>query len=138
MSLGIYVDASLETPLVGNFSADHELGSTTPAVFQFWVGDPDTGYTYDDQSDPGVTPIAISITDTNEGSGHEAAEITLATTFAGLSGATAGDPLSIGTTLVSGPSGAAEVWMSVLDATGVAAVSTELGIETQSLRQVVT
>ncbi len=138
MALDIYLDAGLTTPLVGNFAADQKVGSAVPVTHQFWIGDPDSGYTYDVEADPGVTPIAVSITDAAPGTGHESTEIKLATTSGGLAGATAGDPLPIGTSIASGVGGAVEVWMEVHDATGVAATVTELGIETQVLRQVAT
>jgi hypothetical protein len=72
--------------------------------------------------------INLTITDTNTGSGHEATEIKLATSAAGLDTAVAGAALSLGTALTSGVSGRTEIHISVTNAVTTAGTSVELGI----------
>lgn len=72
--------------------------------------------------------INLSIVDANPGSGHEATEIKMATTSAGLDSAVAGAALSLGTQLISGTSGKREVHIRVTNAVTAAGVSLELTV----------
>jgi len=64
---------------------------------------------------------------------HEKAEIKLATTQAGLAGATAGAPLSLSTQILSGSANATSVWVRLDDATATVGTETELTLTTNSV-----
>lgn len=136
MSFQIYTDAALTTPLSGNLifeePSDH---SQSPSDIQLFIGSTDTGKKVNATSDPGIDQIAVSITDTAPGADHEAAEIKLATTEAGLASATGGVALNLGTQILSLAANAAEFWVRSRDATGTQGTATELGIETNALSE---
>lgn len=77
-------------------------------------------------SNPGTDDLVISIADASVGSGHEADEITLATTAAALDTNTAGASLSLGTQLLSGVSNRQEIHIRVENAVTSVGNSTEL------------
>lgn len=74
-----------------------------------------------------------TVTWTNIGKIHEANEIKLATTQGGLTGATAGAFLNIGTSVTSGTGNAVTVWLRIDDATATIGTETELRISTNGL-----
>jgi hypothetical protein len=125
-----YTDAGLVTTLSTSLKAS---GSSTD--FRLWFGSAETedAYKVEADSDPGVDQITISITDSDPGNGHEDTAVKLALTEGGLATAVAGDPLDIGTAVNSGASNAVEVWVRVADTIGSLAVSTELGLTTNTL-----
>jgi len=65
MPIQIYSDAALTTQLSGGLAdliaTQHSDGSTDPVDFQLWVGDTDSNYQYQADSDPGVDQIAMAI-----------------------------------------------------------------------------
>ena len=81
------------------------------------------------ESNPGTDDIVLSIVDASVGSGHEADEITLATTAAALDTNTAGASLSLGTQLVSGVTNKQEIHIRVENAVTTAGSSTELSVD---------
>ena len=136
MALGFHTDAALTTPVSGNLQAPQKTdGSTDPVVFELWLGDPDTGYDYEADSDPGTDQITVSISDSAPGTGHATTEVKLATTVAGLASATAGASLNIGVTLVSGSANAQKICIEVDDATATVGTSTELSVGTNLLQK---
>lgn len=80
------------------------------------------------QSNPGVDPVQLYISDTAAGSGHEATDITLALTAGDLAVNNPGDPLELGTTLLSGASNAVPVYIRAINTLTTINSSTELSI----------
>jgi len=136
MAFALYTDAALTTALSGNVifeePVDHSL---TPADVVLYLGSTDAGKKLNalSGSGPGVEQIAVTIADSAVGSGHEAAEIKLATTEAGLATAVAGDPVNLGIEVLSGVGNGAEIWIRSRDATSTQGTSTELSISTNAL-----
>lgn len=79
-------------------------------------------------SNPGTDDIVLSVGDASAGDGHEATEITLATTAPALDTNTAGADLSLGTQLLSGVSNRQEIHVRVINAVTVIGNSTELSV----------
>lgn len=131
MPFDLYIDAGLTTPLSGNVifeePVDHSL---TPADVVLYLGSPDTGKKLQAKSNPGVDQIVVSIADASPGGGHEATEIKLATSEAGLDVAVAGDPLNLGVEILSEVGNAAEIHIRSRDATSTQGTATELSIAT--------
>lgn len=142
LTFKIFSDAALTTEQTGNLVATQNAdGSTPPVEFQLWLGSLGSagGNTADRKvqadSDPGVAGIDLTVVDTTPGSGHEVAEVKLATTQGGLAGATGGALLALAATLTSGTANAVEFWVSVDDATGVIGTAVELSVDTVLLRE---
>ena len=123
-----YSDAALTQAVTSVTAEQHQDGSSDPVVREVWLGDPEADFLIQDSTNPGVDDIEVSITDTTPGSGHEATEVKLATSEAGLLTAVAGDPLVIGTSQNSGTAGAVHIWIQIDDATGTEGSATELGL----------
>ncbi|SDF70007.1 hypothetical protein SAMN05216571_101272 [Onishia taeanensis] len=81
------------------------------------------------ESNPGTDNITLAIADTDVGSGHEASEITLATSAADLDTNTSGASLSLGTQLLSGVSNKQEIHIRVENAVTTVGTSTELSVD---------
>jgi len=67
------------------------------------------------QSNPGVDQVQIYINDIAPGSAHSPSDITLATSTGDLAVNTPGDPLDLGTTLISGVSNAIAVYARAIN-----------------------
>ncbi len=144
MAWKLYTDAACSQEFGGTLTLVHKTDlSDNPQDTQLWYANVD-----DDPGDnqilekveataPGTNPITLSIVDTTPGSGHEATEITLAKTAAGLGTATAGASLDLGqddasigvVRILSGASAAEEVNIRVENAVTTPGSSTELSIE---------
>ncbi len=137
MAFQFWTDAALTQPLVGNLPVNQQSdGSTPPVQFQLWLGDDDPAWKYEDDTNPGVANILVSIIDAAPGSGNPVTDVKLATSQAGLPVAVAGDPLDLGATVINGGSvNARQVWIEADDSTGVVGTSTELSTETQDLQR---
>lgn len=72
--------------------------------------------------------IEVTVDDALPGSGHPATEVKLATSAAGLDGATGGAPLNLGPELISGASNAIEIHVRVTNTVTTIGNSTELSI----------
>lgn len=83
----------------------------------------------------GGTVVDGGVTWTEIGPMSEVGEIKLATTQAGLAGATPGAALSLGTAINSGAGSAVELWVQVDDANGVVTTDTELFLETVEIEE---
>lgn len=134
-TFGFFLDASLTSPLTTALKAS---GTTTD--FRLWFGSAETAgaYQVEADSDPGVDQIEVSITDSAPSTGHAASAVKLALLQSGLSGATGGAALDLGTTIESGSANAVEFWVRVTDAVGSLATSTELGLTTNDIVETAT
>lgn len=109
-----YADAGLTVPLT---RGDFVRGSSVAPVNRvFYFGSPAAGKQLQNVNDPGIDPLQVSVTDSSGGSGVEAADVKLASSFAGLDSATGGAALSIGTTILSGAANAVPVFVRVSSA----------------------
>jgi hypothetical protein len=121
---GWYSNASLTTELT-----QLEARTLPYTDFRLWYGAPETGTKIEATSDPGVDDLVISIADSDVGTGQETTAVQLADSLAGLDTAVAGDPLTIGTSLLSGSANAFELYVRVTDELGSVGSSTELSLE---------
>lgn len=126
----IYSDSNLTieqtAPLVSVQKSD---GLDPPNDFLLYLGSPNGLYRLQANSNPGVDPIVATIVDASPGSGHETTEVKLALSSAGLDTAVAGDPLTLGVTLLGGVSNAVEIHIRVNDATLTPGYSQELSVQ---------
>ncbi|SDO73023.1 hypothetical protein SAMN04487957_110149 [Halomonas shengliensis] len=137
----LYTDAALTTEFNGTLTTVHKTDfSDNPQDFVLYfgnvAGDPGDNQVLElvESTAPGTNYLALSIVDASPGSGHEASEITLAKTAAGLDTATAGASLDLGEDdasigvirLLSGVSAAQEVHIRIENAVGQEGTSTEL------------
>lgn len=121
-----YHDAALTTQVTaGNpLSFVQVAAGTKDAVC--YLGEPEAGYVLEDETNPGVDPVQVSIADAAVGSLVEIADIVLALDAGDLGINTPGDPLPVGVQVVSGPAGAVEIHMRV-DNSALAAGQTDSG-----------
>lgn len=133
MAWKLYTDAACTTAFSGTLFINHKSNfSDNPQDFTYWLAniddDPMDGGSLklEDQTDPGVNQIQLYIVDNDPGTGHESTEITLALSSGDLGVNTAGDPLDIGTQLLSGASNALPVYVRVVNAVSTYGRSTEL------------
>lgn len=103
-----FADSGLTVPATGG-AAVASNGTSTDRLI--WFGSPVAGKTLQAATSPGAANVQILVTDSAPGSGVEASAIRLALSSAGLSSATPGAALSVGTTLSSGPAGAVPVYV---------------------------
>lgn len=113
-----YQDDDLLTPLdsADPLAIGAILGSSGDGYFL--VGDPEEDTVLEATSDAGIDPIQVSISDSAPGSGVEGSHIKLALSEAGLASAIAGDPLSLGSSILGGVANAVKVWVRWVNSTG--------------------
>lgn len=109
-----------------------EASASSSVDVTFYVGLVDTARKIQDETNPGVDPIVISIVDAATGSGVEAADIKLALTQGALAAAVAGDPVSLPATINGGSGNRAEVWARVTNNAG-AGTFTDVTLERSSI-----
>ncbi len=115
------VDDRVRTTAANGYRYKATVGGTTGSSEPTW---PTTiGNTV---ADGGVTWVC-------EQKIHEAAEVKLAATQSGLTGATAGAPLTLSTQILSGSANAADIWVRLDDATATVGTETELTLTTNSV-----
>lgn len=134
ISLKFFKDAALTQPLTGPLQVSQNAdGSTPPVDNVLYLGSTTAGRKFQADSNPGVDPISISVVDASPGSGHEASEVKLASTLAGLDSATPGAALNVGTQILSGVANAVPVYVRVDDATGTVGTATELSLDSNTI-----
>lgn len=135
MAWKLYSDAALTTEVTSQLVIHQTDLSDNPQDFVYWYGnredDPGDNQILQQQeaNAPGTNQITVSIVDANPGSGHEASEITLALTAAGLDTNTPGASLDLGTTLLSGASEAVPIHVRVENAVTNVGLDTELSLQ---------
>ncbi|MDI5890593.1 hypothetical protein [Halomonas rhizosphaerae] len=137
----LFTDAACTEEFGGTLTTVHKTNfSDNPQDFVLYfanvAGDPGDNQVLElvEATQPGTNYLTMSIVDANVGSGHEADEITLATTAAGLDTAIAGASLDLGQDddsigvirLLSGVSAAQEIHVRVENAVPNEGTSTEL------------
>ncbi len=134
VSLQYFLDAALTAPITTPFNVQQaDDGSTGPVDLNLFLGSVAVDKKFQAESNPGIDQITVSIADANPASGQEPDAIKLALTAIGLDAAVAGDPLALGTQLLSGVGPAKSIWVRVEDQTGVVATSLDLSLETNNV-----
>lgn len=136
ISLAIYADSGLTSLITSSSIAQASDGSSAAADRVVYFGSNAVGKKFQAASNPGVANITVNISDAATGSGVQAAHVKLATTQAGLAGATAGAALSLGTQVLSGAGNGAAVWMRVDTPALTAAIYTDVSLVTNGLVEV--
>lgn len=137
VSLQYYLDAALTAPVVTPLNVQQaDDGSTGPVDLNVFVGSVALGKKFQAQSNPGIDQITITIEDATPASGQEPDAIKLALTAIGLDSATEGDPLNVGTQILSQVGNALSLWIRVEDQTGIVATSLDLSLKTNPLIEV--
>lgn len=132
MSFQFWNDAALTVAGASN-PVQQSDNSIAPVQEQKWLGRPDGNFLYQADSNPGVDNIVISIV--SSGAGQPTTAIKLAITQAGLATATAGAPLTVGTSMQSGVANAFTFWAQYDDALLVAGTYANLSLKTNAVRQ---
>lgn len=113
ISLLFYLDAGLTTPATALAAIQDTDGSAAPEDRTLYLGSTAAGRQFRAVSNPGVDPVVLSIADAASGSGVQPTHVKLATTAGGLASALAGQPLSLGTQLLSGVANAVEIHVRI-------------------------
>lgn len=106
-----------------------------PQDFVLYLGSTTASRKLEAASDPGVDQLTISIADAASGSGLEATDVKLATTNGGLTAATGGADLNLGTVINSGVGNLQEIHIRVSYSGGLLSdqnVSIELNTAVES------
>lgn len=124
MSFGFFADAGLTIPFTGSLRHFSTQGDRL-----IYFGNPDAGQQLQDSTNPGVTNVQVSVTDSASGSGLAAASIKLAATSGGLTSATGGAALSLGHTVLGGAGNAKPIHMRFDTSAGTVGTDyTDLGL----------
>lgn len=137
-SFKFYHDSALTSEITsGNpLTATQVTSGALPYVDKtIYFGSTATGMKAQVTSDPGVTAIAVSISDADGGTGSPSTEIKLASSPAGLAGATAGAALTLTTQVLSGVSNAVPISVRRASVLTVAGAYTDLTLVTQDLTE---
>lgn len=81
--------------------------------FVLYLGSTDSGKKIEESLSPGTGNIVASITDTDVGNNLEASDVKLASSNPNLDSAVAGNPLTIGTSVLSGVGNKVEIHIRV-------------------------
>jgi hypothetical protein len=122
-SFAFYLDSSLTQMVTSNVEVPEGTND-----MRFYLGSTNASVKLQNATAPGVDSIVIAVEDTNPGSNAEASWIKLAFTQAGLSGASGGASLSVGTTVYGGVSSAVPIWVRIANSLSGAASSTDLSL----------
>lgn len=136
LTFKLYTDAALTSLFSGTLSTSHNsTGSTGRVDNKLYLGSTATSKTLQADSNPGVDQMTLTPADSAIGTGHEAAEVKLALSQAGLTAATGGVALNLGTSILSGSANALEIWIGIEATYLTVGVSTELSLTTNALRE---
>lgn len=128
----LYADAGLTTPITGSLEAIFMLGGS-PIKKTVYIGSTSASAVLQVDSNPGITPIEVSVVDGNPSGGQPATALRMAASEAGLLAAVPGAALVLAPTIYGGISNAVPVWIDFTDAIGVTANYTDLSLTTQTL-----
>jgi len=137
-SFAFYTNAGLTEPLAGNLIFEEPVDhSAVPDDIIIYYGAPSSTPEVKVQaaSDPGVDQVVVSITDSAPASDHDADEITLSADGTDWGTRTPGDPLNLGTEVLSTVAEAKPIHVRSRDATATQGNSTELGLTTNNLNE---
>jgi hypothetical protein len=127
-----YSDAGLTVPLTTLSAQQSSAGGAVDSLIYF--GSAASGKSLQASSSPGVDPIQITPTDADGGGVNLAATaVKLALSAGGLTSATGGAALTVGTTLTSGTGGAVPVYVRLDSGTSTLGTYTDLSLDTNAL-----
>lgn len=124
----VFKDAALTQPFddaTDTIDAFALNGASYDGVFYIGINDADGVRVIEASSSPGIDPLTLSMTDVSPGSGVDVAQVKLAASQTLLDSATAGAQISVGPSVLSGPSNAKAVWYRWTNSAG-ASVYTDL------------
>ena len=124
-----YADAGMTAELTSLPLQVPDVGGTTETVVYF--GSTIAGKTLQAASNPGTDAITIAPQDADGATGLEASNLKLALTYAGLAGATAGAPVSVGASRISGA--ALAIYVRLTTAAEAVGSYTDLSLKTNAL-----
>jgi len=131
-SLAFYTDAGLTTPLAQIGAVQTNDGSADAVDRVAYLGSPLSGMDFEAESSPGINQITVSIIDSLTGLQIPATALRLALSNGALSSATPGAALNVGTTILSGSSGAVAVHIRVDTSATAAGLYANLSLATNS------
>lgn len=134
-TFGFFSDAALTTPLAAHLLFIQPVSSPTAVDKVVYFGSATASRKAMADSDPGVDPIVISITDAAGGSGSPASDVKLALSSGGLASATGGAPLTLPAEINSGSGGAVAIHIRVLDSTHAFGLNNDLSLTTNTLAE---
>lgn len=135
-SFKFYHDSALtsENTALNPFTAVQDTTGSSPVVDTlFYFGSTLASVKAQVASNPGVTAITVSVSDSAPGSGSPTTEIKLATSLIGLDSATAGAALTLSTQVLSGVPNAVPIYMRRDSAITTAGAYTDITLVTQNL-----
>jgi hypothetical protein len=101
----------------------------TAAALQVWVGSVETaGIKHRRKTNPGAAQLQASVYDGNLAAGLDITDFKLASTEAGLAGATAGAALNLGLEILAGAVNLVPMWIEASDSVGDIALHTDIQI----------
>jgi hypothetical protein len=122
ITFGFFHDAGLTTPV----NSSNKIAG--PGDVQLWFGSTGADLKARAQSNPGVDPIKIMVSDSNSGGGQPNTAVRLATSQSGLASATPGADLEIGAQVLSGVANAVPFWVRLTDLVGVTGSYADLSL----------
>lgn len=134
-SFGFYSDAGLTTPLASLAAVQAADGSAAAVDSVVYFGSTASGKKVQATSDPGVDPVYIAIADSASGAGLAVTAIKLAASSGGLDAAVAGNPLSLGTQVLSGSANAVAVHVRIKTPAVAVGNYTDLSLVTPDLTE---
>lgn len=133
LTLKVYSDAGLTSELKKLNVLQRSDGVTGPVDAVFYLGSTETNKKFEASSDPGVDDIVISVVDSDTGAGQASTAVKLSFTAAGLDTAIAGDPLTVGSQILSEVANAVEVHARIEATNFTEGTYTDLSINTNNL-----
>jgi hypothetical protein len=131
-NFAFYQDSDLTTVLSGNLQIPEGVNDGL-----LYFGSNETTLKLQKATSPGITSIYVTITDANSGSGAEASWVKLAVTKSGLDSASAGESLSLGSTIYGGAVNAVPIWIRTTNYLTGASVSTDITLTIVDVKEYV-
>jgi hypothetical protein len=135
ITFSFYFDSALTQPVSSGDPIPFTFEGAGSGDVQLWFGSTTSSVKVQATSDPGTDSITITPTDSDSGTGEPNTAIKLATSQGGLTAATAGAALAIGTTVNSGTGGAFSFWLRVTNVLTTVGVYTDLSLLTNNLTE---
>jgi hypothetical protein len=126
---GFYADVALTVAysMANPIRASFKINGTEVNTLVVRLGDPDPDLKIVDRTQPGISQLQVLVERIPGATGpHQTTDVKLALTPAGLSSAVAGDPLNVGTQILSGSANAIVIYMQVDEAANVTATDLRL------------
>jgi hypothetical protein len=133
MAFDLFLNAALTTPVTTLTANQDTSGATSPVQFHLWLGSTTSSASLRTLVNPGTDQIQVSVSDSTVGVGALPTYTKLSLTQGGLSSATAGSPLNLGTAITGGTANAVNFWLEVSDTSGVQGTKTDLSLTTNTL-----